>query len=272
VELLFFEDVFLLQSRWVSEEGDQASSIREAIRASSASLEREWRRRPNQVLLLGGGSEPESALVPDSSLQVEKVSIGADTGSELPSLLTGAADVYLSGQAFDFTLPIVKESREKERRARKFTKLAASAACFALSILFFASVQAALTLAKTSWFRIQIGVLNQSVKEVKTLREQTLLVRDYQQKKLVPLKLLAIFRKLIPGELLLDELEYSVSQSLVRIGGKAPEQSQVDKFVASLEKDPIFEKLWLEGVQAERDKQGKSVYHFSLQGVLKLNS
>lgn len=270
VEILFFEESQLLQSRWVQKGREPATGVREAIQASLTGFQREWRRKPNLVLVLGAVSQSEAdSLISDSSLRVERISFGDDSPA-VPPLLQAVIKACEAGTVFDFSLGQTKEVRRKESRVREQSRLTIAGLAFMFSLLALAAVQLASSFVQIGWFRFRMGLLAESVGQLKQMRAEALSVQDFQEKKSAPVLLLAAVRRAIPDPILLRELQFDEKKASIKLKGAASDQPQIDQFINALEKESVTSNLVLEGVQTERDEAGTVAYQFSIKGSLKM--
>jgi hypothetical protein len=270
VELLFFENHTFVQSRWLSTKGgDQITSLSQGIEASFTAFQREWRLKPETAYLLGEVPPEAESLIKDSTIQTERMAVSEEGANTLPLLVSQAAQAYSSREAFDFMLPEVKEARKIENRTLKRSRLATSIACFALSLFLLGFLQLTILLGTMTWFWLRTGQLERSVKEVKAVRNEALLLRDFDRKKSTPLFLLGALRRAIPDTLFLRELEYHEGDKKLLVRGVAPGQSEIDGFVGALEREALLEGLAIGGLQVQRNEEGSSAYHFSMEGSVK---
>ncbi|MBI4358663.1 MAG: PilN domain-containing protein [Candidatus Omnitrophica bacterium] len=269
VELLFFDGHTLIQSNWARAELGDRTMTTEAIGASFALFQREWQRKPQTAFLLGRVPQGAEALIPDPAVQVERIPTSQDPGIFLPPLAVQAVRLYRTDKIFDFSLPEFREVRHKRMVAGRRTRLASSIVWFATSIFLLGLIPVTLILGTMAWYKFQAERSGQSVKEVKEIRQKALVIQSFYEKKSTPILLLEALRRAIPERVFLRELQYQEAQAKLAIRGIAPDQSQVDQFVSSLEQNPLFKRLSLQTVLAERDEQGVPLYRFSIEGSLK---
>ena len=267
-EMLFFENQVLLQSRWVSWETDQAANLLDAVQSYTDGFQREWRKRPNALFLIGERNEEAESSLLKSHFSVERIS--SDHETTLAPILAAAARAYATQDVFDFTLPEVKEVRNKERRVKGRAMLLFSIACFSFSLFFLAVVQTLMTVGEMGWLRFKMGALEGSVQEVREVRTKALHVQDFRAKKSLPVLLLGGLRKAVPHDLVFRELEYDEAKRRFSLQGTARAQAHVDQFIAAVGAQSIFERLALERIQTERAQDGSTVYSFTLEGNLNL--
>lgn len=269
IELLFFEEYRLLQSRWISQDGQPAFVIQEAVEASLASYQREWRRKPDMVLM-AGDSHVLEMLQFDQSFIVKQVPL--EKGEEALFLFGAVIASRQSDEVFDYTLPMHKEIREQIHKTESYSKLTISVMAFAIALLLMAIVEIGVILSQMGWFNYQSNTFSNSVREVKKMRESAVNIRDFYQKKIMPLVVLEQIRDVIPEDMLLTELEYDEDQADITISGTAPQQAQIDQLVSKLGKEALFKSVKLERVQSERSNQGALVYNFTITCLVKLSA
>lgn len=267
-ELLFFEKQVLLQSRWLSWEADSAANLLDQVQSYLDGFEREWRLKPNALLLLGEQKGEIEAMVRGFHLSVERISDSHD-GAIAP-ILVAAVRAYSSDEVFDFTLPEVKQIRKTEVRAKGRAKLALSMTCLAFSLFVLALVQVLIPLGQLGWLRFKRGGLEDSVREVRGVRTQALRVQDFRLKKSIPILFLSGLRSSIPSDLVLRELEYHHTQGVFSLEGTVSSQAEVDQFITALNEQSMFQRVTLERIQSELAKGGTPVYSFTLEGNLDL--
>jgi hypothetical protein len=270
VELLFFEGTNLVQSRWIAKSADPAIGVREAVQSSISSFQREWRRKPTMAVLVGMKQTEAESFISDPALSVKQVFPEIQNQEDfVPILVLGAAEAHQTSELFDYTLNQLKTDREKKVYQKKWTQLSFSVFLFALSLFLMILVQTLITITQISWIEVRSKMLSSSVGEVKKIRHQAMEILSFEWKKDLPLVILASLRKAVSDKLFLQELDYSQKESIFSVKGLASGQSDVDKFVSLLEKDPIFEHLSLEGVQSGKNDQGVLSYEFTIKGNLK---
>ncbi len=266
MELLFFEDYMMLQSRWISQSGYQTFAIQEAIESSLMSYQREWRRKPDMILM-GGEVHTLQMIQFDQSFLIKQVP--SEEGQEDILLLSSVVGSRNCEEVYDYTLPIHKEIRNQISKTRSYSKLTVSAAVLAGAILCLALIQAAAILMQLGWFNYRVSRFSDSVREVRKMRSEASGVRNFYEKKSTPLLALTELREMIPEDVLLAEVEYDESSASLVLNGNAPQQAQIDQFISKLGRSDLFGRVKVERVQSERGERGAALFNFTVTCALK---
>ncbi|OGW81999.1 MAG: hypothetical protein A3G33_04435 [Omnitrophica bacterium RIFCSPLOWO2_12_FULL_44_17] len=272
VELLFFEDHVLLQSRWLSQEANQGVGMQESIRATIAAFQREWHRKPEQIYVAGLSSSNAEAMSSDPSYSVKVMMEDSNQEGHPPALFNAVIESISSDEIFDYTLSSYKEVRDQKSRVVGRSKIASSVFCLTAALLLLALVQVGIVFGQISWFQFRTGTFSADVKEIKKMHQEAVAIVDFYEKKALPIETVASLREAISTEMLLREVEYDFDKRTISVRGIAPDQALVDQFIAKLEQGGFYEKLKLERIQAEQSDQAKTVFDFSFEGHIKVTS
>lgn len=266
LEVLFFEDHVLLHSRWISLENENATAVRDELNAAIMGFQREWHKKPDDLIIVGNAKELGTFAV-DPSFNVKH--IFSEAHEIVTPLILATLAAHKLEEINDYSLVEHKEVRQEKTRTENQSKLAFSIACFAFSLFLLAAFQITLILGEIGWLNYKINSFSKSVKEIKKQRTQAKQVSAYYDQKAMPIILISSLRDVIPNNVLLSDLQYLYQGRSVTIRGTAPAQTEVDAFVNQLEKNALFQHMKLKGVQSSKDARGQNVLEFSLEGNLK---
>lgn len=265
-ELLFVENNRLLQSRWVAQEQSSREALREAVEAAANAFQREFKRRPAKALVFDVNVQTGSFFPAQFSLPVEVVSPWPKLTAS--PIVAAAVEASASNKVFDFTLPETSAKRKKETVQSGWERLTASIFLLTFSVFALVLTRVLVMGGESVWIGLRSAQLSRSVKEVKSMREQAVLLHEFQERKSFPLILLSGIRDAIPAGILIQELNYEYSKKNFLLRGAAISQPLVDQFNAALGRAAHFEAVTLERVQSQQDERGETGFRFEIKGRL----
>jgi Tfp pilus assembly protein PilN len=248
---------------------DAIHSVQEAVHPILESLEQKNDVRAHDLCVAGELEKMKDQLFVGEF--PNRFGLPAPSG-DVPAvdfLLFAAANIFESAfDDFNLLPEEVKQTIAVEKSAGHTAGLRLSLVALLAALVLtsiFSSLRLVLALSSVNQ---KLSELEPSIRETKEVSRSIRLMEAVNVRKIRPIDLFARAHEEAPDGILLNEFEYAEKEQLVRLKGRAGDQSLVQQYVRKLEAVPWFSRVDLQ--YSESTSEGSySQFQFVVLGLLK---